>query len=147
MAIYCVLGSFTEQGVRNAKDSPKRAEAFKEMARKCGVTVKDVYWAQGQYDVVTILEASDELQFRQHFSRALKHLQSRLTGGEDRLGPLRRRQGLRPLLRLCEWRDLSKDQLELRREPCLPRALLMRRALVASCPIAHGPTDSAHGDH
>ena len=61
MATYCVLGSFTEQGVRNAKDSPKRAEAFKEMARKCGVTVKDVYWAQGQYDVVTILEASDEL--------------------------------------------------------------------------------------
>jgi uncharacterized protein with GYD domain len=33
MAIDCVLGSFTEQGVRNAKDSPKRAEAFKEMAR------------------------------------------------------------------------------------------------------------------
>ena len=61
MAIYCVLGSFTEQGVRNAKDSPKRAEAFKEMARKCGVTVKEVYWAQGQYDVVTILEAPDEL--------------------------------------------------------------------------------------
>jgi uncharacterized protein with GYD domain len=61
MATYCVLGSFTEQGVRNAKDSPKRAEAFREMARKCGVTVKDVYWAQGQYDVVTILEASDDL--------------------------------------------------------------------------------------
>ena len=61
MATYCVLGSFTEQGVRNAKDSPKRAEAFTEMARKCGVTVKDAYWSQGQYDVVTILEASDEL--------------------------------------------------------------------------------------
>jgi uncharacterized protein with GYD domain len=61
MATYCVLGSFTEQGVRNAKDSPKRAEAFKAMAKKCGVTVKDVYWAQGQYDVVTILEASDDL--------------------------------------------------------------------------------------
>jgi len=60
MATYCVLGSFTEQGVRNAKDSPQRAEAFKEMARKCGVTVKDVYWAQGQYDVVTILEAADD---------------------------------------------------------------------------------------
>jgi uncharacterized protein with GYD domain len=61
MATYCVLGSFTEQGVRNAKDSPKRAEAFREMARKCGATVKDVYWAQGQYDVVTILEAPDDL--------------------------------------------------------------------------------------
>ena len=76
MAIYCVLGSFTEQGVRNAKDSPKRAEAFKEMARKCGVTVKDVYWAQGQYDVVTILEAS----------RACRHL----------AGPERRRAGQHP---------------------------------------------------
>jgi uncharacterized protein with GYD domain len=61
MATYCVLGSFTEQGVRDAKDSPKRAEAFSEMARKCGVTVKELYWAQGQYDVVTILEASDDL--------------------------------------------------------------------------------------
>jgi uncharacterized protein with GYD domain len=61
MATYCVLGSFTEQGVRKAKDSPERAEAFKEMAKKCGVTVKDFYWAQGQYDVVVILDASDDL--------------------------------------------------------------------------------------
>lgn len=61
MATYCVLASFTEQGVRNAKDSPQRAEAFKDMAKKCGVTVKDVYWAQGQYDVVTLLEAPDDL--------------------------------------------------------------------------------------
>jgi uncharacterized protein with GYD domain len=61
MATYCVLASFTEQGVRNAKDSPQRAEAFKEMAKKCGVTVKDLYWAQGQYDVVTLLEAPDDL--------------------------------------------------------------------------------------
>ncbi len=61
MATYCVLGSFTEQGVRNAKDSPKRADAFKQMAKKCGATVKELYWAQGQYDVVTILEAPDDL--------------------------------------------------------------------------------------
>ena len=61
MATYCVLASFTEQGVRNAKDSPQRSEAFKEMAKKCGVTVKDLYWAQDQYDVVTLLEAPDDL--------------------------------------------------------------------------------------
>ena len=61
MATYVVLGTFTEQGVRNAKDSPKRADAFKEMAKKCGATVKDLYWAQGQYDIVTILEAPDDL--------------------------------------------------------------------------------------
>jgi uncharacterized protein with GYD domain len=61
MATYCVLGSFTDQGVRNAKDTAKRADAFKAMAKKCGVTVKELYWAQGQYDIVTILEASDDL--------------------------------------------------------------------------------------
>ena len=61
MATYVVLGTFTEQGVRNAKDSPKRADAFKQMAKKCGATVKDLYWAQGQYDIVTILEAPDDL--------------------------------------------------------------------------------------
>jgi uncharacterized protein with GYD domain len=61
MATYVVLGTFTEQGVRKAKDSPKRADAFKQMAKKCGATVKDLYWAQGQYDIVTILEAPDDL--------------------------------------------------------------------------------------
>ena len=61
MATYCILGSFTEQGVRNAKESPNRAEAFKETARKSGATIKDLYWAQGQYDVVIILEAPDDL--------------------------------------------------------------------------------------
>jgi uncharacterized protein with GYD domain len=61
MATYVVLANFTDQGVRNAKDSPKRADAFKEMAKKCGATVKDLYWTQGQYDAVTIVEAPDDM--------------------------------------------------------------------------------------
>ena len=61
MATYCILAGFTEQGVRNAKDSPKRADAFKAMAKKCGATVKELYWAQGRYDIVCILDAADDL--------------------------------------------------------------------------------------
>ena len=61
MATYIVLANFTDQGVRDAKDTLKRAEAFKELAKKHGVTVKDIYWTQGQYDIVTITEASDEM--------------------------------------------------------------------------------------
>jgi uncharacterized protein with GYD domain len=61
MPTYISLANFTEQGVRNAKDSPKRAEAFKEMAKKHGYTVKDIYWTQGQYDIVTVIEAPDEM--------------------------------------------------------------------------------------
>jgi DNA-binding XRE family transcriptional regulator len=48
MATYVVLARFTAQGVKNAKDSPKRAEAFKQMADTFGVTVKDIFWTQGR---------------------------------------------------------------------------------------------------
>jgi uncharacterized protein with GYD domain len=52
MAAYVVLANFTDQGIRNVKDSPKRAEAFKQMAATFGATVKELFWTQGQYDVV-----------------------------------------------------------------------------------------------
>ena len=61
MATYVVLANFTDQGVKTAKDSPKRAEAFKQMAKTFGVTVKDIFWTQGRYDIVAITEAPDEL--------------------------------------------------------------------------------------
>jgi uncharacterized protein with GYD domain len=61
MVTYVVLGNFTDQGIRAAKDSPKRAEAFKKMAETFGVTVKELFWTQGRYDVVTVLDAPDEL--------------------------------------------------------------------------------------
>ena len=61
MATYVVLTKFTDQGIRSAKDSPKRAEAFKKMAETFGVTVRELFWTQGRYDIVTIVEAPDEI--------------------------------------------------------------------------------------
>ncbi|TKT70228.1 GYD domain-containing protein [Afipia massiliensis] len=46
--------------MRNAKESPKRADAFKQLAKTFGVAVKDIFWTEGWYDVVTIVEAPDE---------------------------------------------------------------------------------------
>jgi uncharacterized protein with GYD domain len=63
MVAYVVLANFTDQGIRNAKESPKRAEAFKAMAKTFGVTVKELVWTQGRYDVVTIVDAPDEASF------------------------------------------------------------------------------------
>ena len=60
MATYIVLASFTDQGLRNVKDSPKRAEAFKVMAKKCGANVKEVFWTLGAYDIVAVVEAPDD---------------------------------------------------------------------------------------
>jgi uncharacterized protein with GYD domain len=60
MATYILLGHFTEQGIRNVKDTTKRAEAVKELGKKAGATVKELYWTLGQYDVVAIFDAPDE---------------------------------------------------------------------------------------
>lgn len=60
MATYIVLANFTDQGIRNVKDTGKRADAVREMGKKFGVNMKDVYWTLGTYDVVTICEAADD---------------------------------------------------------------------------------------
>jgi len=61
MAHYVILATFTDQGLKAAKDSPKRAEAFRQMAQTFGVTVKDIFWTQGRYDIVAVTEAPDEI--------------------------------------------------------------------------------------
>ncbi len=60
MPSYIVLCNFTDQGLRAVKESVSRADAAKEAAAKFGVKMKDIYWTQGQYDIVTTIEASDE---------------------------------------------------------------------------------------
>jgi uncharacterized protein with GYD domain len=60
MATYVMLGNFTDQGIRNVKDTTKRADAIKEVARSLGCTIKDIYWTLGQYDTVSIIDAPDE---------------------------------------------------------------------------------------
>ena len=60
MATYIVLTSFTDQGVRSVKDTAKRADAVKELAKKFGVTAKEFFWTLGSYDVVAIFDAPDD---------------------------------------------------------------------------------------
>ena len=61
MPNYIVLGSFTDQGIRNVKDSPKRMDAVSAMAKKAGASLKETYWTLGQYDFVAIFEAPDDV--------------------------------------------------------------------------------------
>lgn len=60
MATYIALTTFTDQGIRNVKDSTKRADAVKEAAKKFGVTAKEFYWTLGSYDLVAIFDAPDD---------------------------------------------------------------------------------------
>ena len=50
MATFVVLYKYTEQGIRNIKDAPKRVEAAKKAAAKAGITIKETLWLQGEYD-------------------------------------------------------------------------------------------------
>ena len=60
MPTYVTLANFTEQGMKNIKDTTKRAEAFRKAAKEAGVTVKEIIWTQGQYDLITIVEGPDD---------------------------------------------------------------------------------------
>ncbi|HEX5846760.1 MAG TPA: GYD domain-containing protein [Rhodoplanes sp.] len=61
MASFILLAHFTEQGIKNVKDSPRRADAFRQSAKKHGATVKEIFWTLGQYDLVAILDAPDDV--------------------------------------------------------------------------------------
>jgi uncharacterized protein with GYD domain len=60
MATYLVLINFTEQGIRNIKDSPKRAAAATELARGFGIEVRDLFWTLGAFDGAVLIEAADD---------------------------------------------------------------------------------------
>lgn len=60
MATFIALGNFTDQGIRNVRDTVKRADAVKEAAQKAGVTMKDIMWTLGAYDMVVTFEAPDD---------------------------------------------------------------------------------------
>src|ERR671932_682501 len=61
MPTYVTLYKLTEQGAREIKTLPERVRATQARAAQRGVKVLGGYLTQGQYDVVTIVEAPDEM--------------------------------------------------------------------------------------
>ncbi|MET7904029.1 GYD domain-containing protein [Streptomyces sp. NPDC005355] len=60
MPIFITLLNWTDQGVRDYKDTPKRYEAFSAALQKLGCKLLNIYWTVGPYDIVVILEAPDD---------------------------------------------------------------------------------------
>jgi len=56
MLFICTI-NWTDQGVRNIKDSPKRAQAARDLAKKMGVEFKELYLTSGDSDLLAILES------------------------------------------------------------------------------------------
>jgi uncharacterized protein with GYD domain len=60
MATYITLVRYTEQGIRDIKESPPRLEAAKNAFRAMGAELKQFYLVTGQYDMVALVEAPDD---------------------------------------------------------------------------------------
>ena len=60
MATYIVLGSWTNDGARAAKDTVARSEKARELIRGLGGEMQQLYWTMGRYDLVAIVEAPDD---------------------------------------------------------------------------------------
>jgi len=72
MATFITTVNFTEQGIQNIHESPKRAAAFKTAAKKLGVKVRDIYWTLGSFDGVVVFDAPDD----ETATAAMLHLSS-----------------------------------------------------------------------
>ncbi len=60
MATFIALVNFTDQGIKNVKDSPDRLNTFRASAEKAGLTVKSVHYTLGKHDMVLVVEGSEE---------------------------------------------------------------------------------------
>lgn len=59
MPNYITLGNWTEQGIKNVKESPKRADAMVALANKLGAKTQ-VFYTMGRYDIVVVTEAPND---------------------------------------------------------------------------------------
>jgi uncharacterized protein with GYD domain len=60
MPHYIILFNFTDQGLRNVKETIRRAEAFKTAVEKAGGKFVSEYYTFGRYDIVTTVETPDD---------------------------------------------------------------------------------------
>ena len=56
MVTYLMLLNWTDQGIKNVKDSPKRLDGVKKLAKDMGGEVKGFYMTLGAHDLVLIVD-------------------------------------------------------------------------------------------
>ncbi|MDI7860939.1 GYD domain-containing protein [Rhizobiaceae bacterium n13] len=60
MTTYIVLINWTEQGIKNVRDSPRRLDAAKKLLSDMGGSFKQFYLTMGDHDMVAVCEAPDD---------------------------------------------------------------------------------------
>ena len=60
MPTYIMLAKWTDQGIRNAKESPNRLDKVRQLLKDMGGDFKLFFLTMGEYDIVAIYEAPDD---------------------------------------------------------------------------------------
>ncbi|TMB59913.1 MAG: GYD domain-containing protein [Chloroflexi bacterium] len=60
MAKYVGLINWTEQGIKDFKNTTERAKNAQQAAAKFGGKIETLLWTAGPYDLVTIMDFPDE---------------------------------------------------------------------------------------
>lgn len=66
MPRYVVLVNWTDQGIRNVKQTIDRTDHGGEISEKHGLKQKQAYWTVGAYDMVTVFEAPNDEAISAH---------------------------------------------------------------------------------
>jgi uncharacterized protein with GYD domain len=51
--------NWTDQGIKNVRESPARLDLFKQAAESMNCKVKDFYLVAGDFDIIVVVEAPD----------------------------------------------------------------------------------------
>lgn len=60
MPHYIALVSFTDQGIRDVKNSVTRLDTVEKLAAKHKVKVVQIHWTMGKYDLIVTFDAPDD---------------------------------------------------------------------------------------
>jgi uncharacterized protein with GYD domain len=60
MPTYVSLIHWTDQGIKNFKDTTSRAADFVKLTESSGGRVRELLWTVGEYDIVSVVDFPDD---------------------------------------------------------------------------------------
>ncbi|HWC37983.1 MAG TPA: GYD domain-containing protein [Acidimicrobiales bacterium] len=60
MPTYVSLINWTDKGIKDYRQSPKRASDFTKLVEGSGGKVRELLWTVGEYDIVSVVDFPDD---------------------------------------------------------------------------------------
>jgi uncharacterized protein with GYD domain len=57
---YVTLARWSDHGSKNVKDTMQRTQQYRHDCERRGIKVRSIFWTQGRYDMVALVDAPDE---------------------------------------------------------------------------------------